>query len=78
MASEDSITVTTADLDAWLVRLSKCERLTEAECATLVAMAKNLCDAEETVVSLKTPLTLVGDIHGQWHDLAEVRLNCHY
>jgi len=46
--------------------------LEEEQVETLCSLAKDILKQEENVVKLACPLTLVGDIHGQWYDLMEM------
>eukprot|EP00037_Helgoeca_nana_P013541 m.124772 g.124772 ORF g.124772 m.124772 type:complete len:314 (+) comp22090_c3_seq2:276-1217(+) len=47
-------------------------QLTESEIMTLCEMAKEVLTTEPNVQSVPAPCTVVGDIHGQYHDLAEL------
>lgn len=60
------------DVDAWIARLRRCELLNERE-------VKQLCDAvieilieEANVQRVDSPVTICGDIHGQFYDLLEL------
>jgi len=34
--------------------------------------AKEIFDAEQNIKLISIPITIAGDIHGQWHDLTEL------
>jgi len=59
-------------VDNWLERLYKCEALTEDEVQLLSTKAREVLQREETVQPVSSPVTIVGDIHGQWNDLIEM------
>lgn len=61
-----------ATLDGWLERLFKCQTLTEDEVKKLTTKGREILQKEETVQPVNIPVTLVGDIHGQWNDLVEM------
>mmetsp|Transcript_277 Transcript_277/g.716 ORF Transcript_277/g.716 Transcript_277/m.716 type:complete len:275 (-) Transcript_277:59-883(-) len=48
------------------------KQLTEDEIKTLCDQAKEILTAEPNVQTIPAPCTVVGDIHGQYHDLAEL------
>jgi len=60
------------DLDDWIERLSKGTVLSENEVRSLTKMAGDLLREESNVAMVEAPVTIVGDIHGQWHDLMEL------
>lgn len=59
-------------LDKWLAQLMECEPLSEQEVKELCSMALNIFSKESTVVPLRAPITVCGDIHGQFYDLLEL------
>ena len=63
---------TTNDLDAQIEKLYKGEVLTEGELKSICARAKAIFLEEANVVTVSLPVTLVGDIHGQFYDLLEL------
>ncbi|EFO65765.1 Serine/threonine protein phosphatase 4 [Giardia lamblia P15] len=60
------------DLDAALERLKRCELPTELEVEELTHRAREILVQEPNVLTLVSPITLVGDIHGQFYDLREM------
>jgi len=61
-----------ATLEKWLEKLFKCEALAEEDVKKLCAKAREVLQKEENVQPVPSPVTLVGDIHGQWNDLIEL------
>jgi serine/threonine-protein phosphatase 2A catalytic subunit len=59
-------------LDAQLKRLASKEILSEDEIKGLCEKAKNILSAESNVAPVKCPVTVCGDIHGQFYDLLEL------
>jgi len=60
------------DVDGWLEKLYKCDYLQEATVAKLCSMARDLFIQEENVQRATAPVTICGDIHGQFYDLIEL------
>jgi len=61
-----------ADLDAWIEKVKKCEYLPENDLKTLCSMVKDLLMEESNVQPVQSPVTICGDIHGQFYDLLEL------
>ncbi|EER19289.1 protein phosphatase PP2A, putative [Perkinsus marinus ATCC 50983] len=61
-----------ADLDRYIASLQDCQALGEEELAGLVARAREILQEEDNVKPVRCPVTVVGDIHGQFHDLQEM------
>lgn len=64
--------VGTIDLDECIERLYRKELLAESVIEAICAKAKELLMKESNVVHIQAPVTVVGDIHGQFFDLLEI------
>ncbi|KAK9767801.1 putative serine/threonine protein phosphatase [Basidiobolus ranarum] len=60
------------DLDECIERLIKRQVLVESVVKEICEKTKELLLRESNVVHIKTPVTVVGDIHGQFCDLLEI------
>ena len=60
------------DLEAWLSKLSVGTPLAESEVKNLCEKARETLMNESNVQPVAAPVTVCGDIHGQWHDLMEL------
>lgn len=60
------------DLEAWLSKLSNGTPLAETEVKSLCELARETLLNESNVQPVPAPVTVCGDIHGQWHDLMEL------
>nr|AAK52678.1 serine/threonine phosphatase Pph21p [Yarrowia lipolytica] len=63
---------TRGQLDAWIARLTECQPLSEDDVNELCNMAKGVLQKEENVQPVHAPVTICGDVHGQFHDLMEL------
>ena len=59
-------------LDVWTGRLLGCEPLTEAEVKQLCDKAREVLVEESNAQPVRTPVTVCGDVHGQFYDLMEL------
>ncbi|OQR91133.1 serine/threonine-protein phosphatase PP2A catalytic subunit [Achlya hypogyna] len=59
-------------LDAWCEKLLACQPLTEPEVMRLCARAREVLRNESNVQPVRCPVTVCGDVHGQFHDLMEL------
>jgi len=50
----------------------KCELLPESDIKNICDKVRELFAKEDNVVSVSTPVTIAGDIHGQFHDLLQL------
>ena len=64
------------DIDAYLQKLKKRQFLTSEETKLLINKSKEIFDTEPNVVDVPVPVTVCGDIHGQFHDLMELFKIC--
>ncbi|KAJ4705510.1 Serine/threonine-protein phosphatase [Melia azedarach] len=62
----------TSDLDEQISQLMQCKPLSEQQVKSLCEKAKEILMEESNVQPVKSPVTICGDIHGQFHDLAEL------
>ncbi|KAF7635728.1 Serine/threonine-protein phosphatase [Meloidogyne graminicola] len=62
----------TADLDRQIEALMRCECLSEQEVKVLCAKAREILMQESNVQRIDAPVTICGDVHGQFHDLMEL------
>lgn len=60
--------------DRWIEQLKRCEPLKESEVKLLCQKALEVLVEESNVQRVDAPVTVCGDIHGQFYDLMEVGL----
>jgi serine/threonine-protein phosphatase 2A catalytic subunit len=72
MSNPSTAERTYQDLEAWLAKLSVGTPLAEIEVKSLCDMARETLLNESNVQPVPAPVTVCGDIHGQWHDLMEL------
>lgn len=61
-----------SDLDSWIEQLRRCEYLNEMQVKVLCEKACDILVEEDNVQSVDPPVTIAGDIHGQFYDLLEL------
>lgn len=57
------------NIDVWLAQLYDCKCLAERDLRLCCEMMKELLIEESSVQPVAAPVIIVGDIHGQFHDL---------
>jgi len=63
------------DLDEWIATVRKCELISEIDLKHLCEYVQEIMLEESTVQPVSSPVTICGDIHGQFHDLLELFRN---
>jgi diadenosine tetraphosphatase ApaH/serine/threonine PP2A family protein phosphatase len=61
-----------SDLDRAIAQLRACRPIPESQVRELCYKARELLIEEGNVVTVDAPVTICGDIHGQFHDLMEL------
>ena len=60
------------DLDEWIEQLRDCKQLQESKVNILCDKAREILSKESNVLEVSSPVTVCGDVHGQFHDLTEL------
>jgi len=60
------------DVDRCIQQLSACKHLSEPDLTRMCDLAKEVLSRESNVQPVRCPVTVCGDIHGQFHDLREL------
>eukprot|EP00948_MAST-09A_sp_MAST-9A-sp1_P001751 g1751.t1 len=59
-------------LDGYIAQLIECKPLSEAQVKALCTKAQEVLASESNVQPVPCPVTVCGDVHGQFHDLMEL------
>uniref|UniRef100_A0A0B6Z781 Serine/threonine-protein phosphatase n=2 Tax=Arion vulgaris TaxID=1028688 RepID=A0A0B6Z781_9EUPU len=60
------------DVDNWITHLYDCKPLSEKDVKVMCDKAKEILTQESNVQPVQLPVTVCGDIHGQFYDLLEL------
>src|SRR3954468_6630072 len=61
-----------SDLNRQIAQLFDCKYLPETEIKSICEKAVEILSKEENVQHVQAPVTICGDVHGQFHDLIEL------
>eukprot|EP00762_Andalucia_godoyi_P007985 ANDGO_03447.mRNA.1 Putative serine/threonine-protein phosphatase PP2A-4 catalytic subunit len=64
--------VSNSELDVWISTLLECKILPEDAIKRLCEKAKEVLLSESNVQPVRSPVTVCGDVHGQFYDLLEL------
>ena len=66
----------TMNVEKYIEKLKRFEYLSAEDTKLLIEKSKEVFTREENVVNAEAPVTVCGDIHGQFHDLLELFSIC--
>merc|ERR1711892_1391489 len=61
-----------SSLDKWISQLMGRQKLSEPQVKLLCEKAKEILSQESNVQTVQCPVTVCGDVHGQFHDVMEL------
>ena len=59
-------------IDAWIERLKTGQCITESDFKKLCTIVKEILMEESNVMPVRSPVTICGDVHGQFFDVLEL------
>ena len=71
-SSTSKVARASSDLDQWIEKLMDCKILKDTEVKELCTKAREILVDESNVQRVDSPVTICGDIHGQFYDLKEL------
>ena len=73
MGEKDILSLADAsELDNHINNLMECKLLSEEDVEALCKKCKEILETEPNVTPVSCPVTVVGDVHGQYHDVMEL------
>ncbi|XP_061755755.1 serine/threonine-protein phosphatase 2A catalytic subunit beta isoform-like isoform X1 [Nerophis ophidion] len=60
------------ELEGWIEQLNACKQLSENQVRVLCEKAIEILEKESNVQEVRCPVTVCGDVHGQFYDLMEL------
>lgn len=64
--------VTNKDVEGWIETLYRCKPISESAVYAMCDKAKEILEKESNVAVVRAPVTVCGDVHGQYFDLMEL------
>ena len=64
------------EVDGWIEQLKQCKALGRSDLSKLIEKSKEVLRMEPNVPVVQSPVTICGDIHGQFYDLIELFNMC--
>jgi len=60
------------EIDGWIEKVRRCQHLTESELKQLCDVVREILMEESNVQPVNAPVTVCGDVHGQFFDVLEL------
>lgn len=70
--SRDEYSYSNSDLDRLVTKLYDCKLLHEKEVKMICEKSREILTNEGNIIKVNAPVTVCGDIHGQFYDLIEL------